>query len=37
MTNTDPQLQAYLERPLPDLMAELTLYDDTSRGPGQTW
>ena len=37
MSDTNPQLQTYLERPLPDLMAELSLYDDTSRGPGDTW
>ena len=37
MSNTDPQRKAYLERPLPDLMAELSLYENTSRGPGRTW
>ncbi len=37
MSNTDPQLQAYLDRPLPDLMVEMSLCDDTTRGPGQTW
>ena len=37
MSNENAQLQAYLERPLPDLMAELSLYDDTTRGPSDTW
>ena len=37
MANSNPQLQAYLDRPLPDLMAELALYDDTMRGASETW
>ena len=37
MSQDNPQLQAYLERPLPDLMAELSLYDETTRGPGDVW
>jgi hypothetical protein len=37
MTNDNPELQAYLARPLPDLMAELSLYDEATRGPGDTW
>ncbi len=28
---------AYLERPLPNLLDELTLYDDTVRGASETW
>jgi len=30
-------LQAYLNRPLDDLMAELELYDPASRGPADAW
>ena len=37
MPNDNPQLQAYLKRPLPDLMAELALYDETTRGLDDTW
>ena len=37
MTNENTALQAYLERPLPDLMAELALYDATTRGTADTW
>lgn len=37
MPNDDAQLQAYLERPLPDLMVELSLYDEATRGPADTW
>lgn len=36
MTDVDPRLQQYLERPLPDLMAELSLYDDPARGMDKT-
>ena len=31
------QLQSYLSRSEADLLAELELYDDTSRGAGDTW
>jgi hypothetical protein len=37
MPDESARLREYLERPLPDLMAELALYDDTSRGPNETW
>ncbi len=38
MTDTDRRaLQAYLNRPLDDLMAELELYDPASRGPAEAW
>lgn len=37
MPNENPQLQHYLERSLPDLMAELALYDDTTRGANDVW
>jgi len=38
MTDTDRRaLQAYLNRPLDDLMAELVLYDPASRGPAEAW
>ena len=37
MPNDDSQLRQYLERPLPDLMAELALYDDTTRGANEVW
>ena len=38
MTETDRRtLQAYLNRPLDDLMAELELYDPASRGPADVW
>ncbi len=30
-------LQAYLDRPLDDLMAELELYDPASRSPAEVW
>jgi hypothetical protein len=30
-------LQAYLNRPLDDLMAELELYDPASKGPADVW
>jgi hypothetical protein len=30
-------LQAYLARPLDDLMAELELHDPASRGPAEVW
>jgi hypothetical protein len=31
------RLQAYLDRPLDDLLAELELYDPASRGPAEAW
>ena len=31
------KLQAYLARPLDDLMSELELYDPTARGPAEVW
>jgi len=38
MTDTDRRaLQAYLDRPLDDLMTELELYDPASRGPAEVW
>ena len=37
MSGTNSELQAYLEQPLPDLMAELSLYDETTRSPADTW
>lgn len=37
MTDVNPKLQAYLERPLPELMAELSLYDEPTRGIDETW
>jgi hypothetical protein len=37
MSDSTQQLQAYLDRPLPDLMAELALYDETMRGGSETW
>mgnify|MGYP001131209725 CR=1 FL=1 len=38
MTDTDCRaLQAYLNRSLDDLMAELELYDPASRGPAEVW
>jgi hypothetical protein len=38
MTDTDRRaLQAYLHRPLDELMAELELYDPASRGPAEVW
>jgi len=38
MTDADRRaLQAYLNRPLDDLMAELELYDPASRGPADVW
>jgi hypothetical protein len=38
MTEADRQaLQAYLNRPLDDLMEELSLYDPTSRGAADVW
>jgi hypothetical protein len=30
-------LQAYLDRPLDDLMEQLELYDPASRGPAEAW
>jgi hypothetical protein len=37
MTSTDPRaMQAYLDRPLDDLLDELSVYD-TERGIGDTW
>ena len=35
--NDATRLQAYLDRPLDDLMAELELYDPASRGPADVW
>ena len=38
MTDSDCNaLQAYLDRPLDDLTAELSLYDPTSRGVADVW
>ena len=38
MTETDRHaLQAYLDRPLNDLMEQLELYDPASRGPAEAW
>ena len=37
MSDSNLQLQAYLDRPLPDLMEELALYDETTRGVSETW
>jgi hypothetical protein len=37
MPDESARLREYLERPLPDLMAELALYDDTTRGANKTW
>ncbi len=38
MTEADRRaLQAYLDRPLDDLLAELELYDPASRGPADAW
>ena len=37
MSDESARLREYLERPLPDLMAELALYDDTTKGPSETW
>jgi hypothetical protein len=38
MTKTErSKLQAYLARPLDDLMAELELYDPASRDPAEAW
>ena len=38
MTETDRRaLQAYLNRPLDGLMAQLELYDQASRGPAEVW
>ena len=37
MTSTDPcAMQAYLDRPLDDLLDELSVYD-TTRGIGDVW
>jgi hypothetical protein len=37
MTSTDPHaMQAYLDRPLDDLLDELSVYD-TTRGTGDVW
>ena len=37
MPDESARLKEYLERPLPDLMAELALYDDASKGAGDVW
>ena len=38
MTEANPStLQAYLNRPLDDLMEELELYDPASKGPADAW
>ena len=37
MNNLNPQLAEYLKRPLPDLLDELDLYDDTTKGGSQVW
>lgn len=37
MPDDSARLREYLERPLPDLMAELALYDDTTKGAGDVW
>ena len=38
MTEADRRkLQAYLDRPLNDLMSELELYDSASKGPANVW
>ena len=38
MTEADRRkLQAYLDRPLNDLMSELELYDPASKGPADVW
>ena len=38
MTETDRRaLQAYLDRPLDDLMEQLELYDPASKGPAEAW
>jgi hypothetical protein len=38
MTEPNPAtLQAYLDRPLDDLMGELELYDPASKGPADVW
>jgi len=38
MTEPNPAtLQAYLDRPLDDLMEELELYDPASKGPAEVW
>ena len=38
MTEADRRkLQAYLDRPLNDLMSELELYDSASKGPADVW
>lgn len=38
MTDADHRrLQAYLSRPEADLLAELALYDETSKGVGDVW
>ncbi len=38
MTDADRRvLQAYLDRPLDDLMDELSLYDPTARGAADVW
>jgi hypothetical protein len=38
MTGTDRRaLQAYLNHPLDDLVAELELYDLASKGPAEIW
>jgi hypothetical protein len=37
MSDSNQKLHMYVDRPLPDLMAELALYDDTMRGGSETW
>lgn len=37
MPDDSARLREYLERPLPDLMAELALYDDTTKGASDVW
>ncbi|MCA9942626.1 MAG: hypothetical protein KC449_04060 [Anaerolineales bacterium] len=37
MFDDSARLRENLERPLPDLMAELALYDETTRGANETW
>jgi hypothetical protein len=37
MPDQNYELEAYLKRPLPDLMSELSLYDAATRSPADTW
>ena len=38
MSDTErSKLQAYLDRPLDDLMEQLELYDPASKGPAEAW